>query len=62
MKKGKKYINNFEMIDRLKEYKLIDAIDILKNVMLSRMEREEKPRIDYMGLAIDIVNDLRERH
>ena len=38
------------------------AIEILKNVMLSRREREEKPRIDYIGLAIDIVNDLRERH
>ena len=40
----------------------LTAIDILKNVMLSRMEREGKTRIDYMGLAIDIVNDLRERH
>ena len=38
------------------------AIDILSNVMLSRREREGKPRIDYLGLAIDIVNDLRERH
>jgi len=38
------------------------TIEILKNVILSRREREEKPRIDYMGLAIDIVNDLRERH
>ena len=38
------------------------TIEILKNVMLSRREREEKPRIDYIGLAINIVNDLRERH
>ena len=38
------------------------TIEILKNVMLSRREREEKPRIDYIGLAIEIVNDLRERH
>ena len=43
------------------EWHLI-TIEILKNVMLSRREREEKPRIDYIGLAIDIVNDLRERH
>ena len=28
--------------------------------MLSRREREGKPRIDYIGLAIEIVNDLRE--
>ena len=47
-------------IDKL-DWHLI-AIEILKNVMLSRREREEKPRIDYMGLAIDIVNDLMERH
>ena len=47
-------------IDKL-DWHLI-TIEILKNVMLSRREREEKPRIDYMGLAIDIVNDLRERH
>ena len=36
------------------------AIEILNNVMLSRREREGKPRIDYIGLAIEIVNDLRE--
>ena len=30
--------------------------------MLSRMEREGKTRTDYIGLAINIVNDLRERH
>ena len=36
------------------------VIEILKNVMLSRREREGKPRIDYIGLAIEIVNDLRE--
>ena len=36
------------------------VIEILKNVMLSRKEREGKPRIDYIGLAIEIVNDLRE--
>ena len=36
------------------------GIEILKNVMLSRREREGKPRIDYIGLAIEIVNDLRE--
>ena len=36
------------------------GIEILKNVMLSRRERERKPRIDYIGLAIEIVNDLRE--
>lgn len=47
-------------IDKL-DWHLI-AIEILKNVMLSRREREEKSRIDYIGLAIDIVNDLRERH
>ena len=28
--------------------------------MLSRMEREGKTRTDYIGLAINIVNDLRE--
>ena len=36
------------------------GIEILKNVMLSRREREGKTRIDYIGLAIEIVNDLRE--
>ena len=30
--------------------------------MLYRMEREGKTRTDYIGLAINIVNDLRERH
>ena len=30
--------------------------------MLSRMEREGYTRTDYIGLAINIVNDLRERH
>ena len=34
------------------------AIEILNNVMLSRREREGKPRIDYIGLAIEIVNNL----
>ena len=38
------------------------AIDILSNIISSRREREEKSRVDYIGLAIDIVNDLRERH
>ena len=38
------------------------TIEILKNVMLFRREREGKPRVDFMGLAIDIVSDLRERH
>ena len=38
------------------------AIDILSNIISSRRQREEKPRIDYIGLAINIVNDLRERH
>ena len=46
-------------IDKL-DWHLI-AIEILKNVISSRRKREGKPRIDYMGLAIDIVNDLRER-
>ena len=36
------------------------VIEILKNVKLSRREREGKPRIDYIGLAIEIVNDLLE--
>jgi len=50
----------------LKEITKLDwhliAIEILSNVISSRREREVKPRIDYMGLAIDIVSDLRERH
>ncbi len=51
---------NLPEIDKLDWY--LTAIDILKNVMLSRMEREGKTRTDYIGLAINIVNDLRERH
>jgi hypothetical protein len=49
---------NLPEIDKLDWY--LTAIDILKNVMLSRMEREGKTRTDYIGLAINIVNDLRE--
>ena len=49
---------NLPEIDKLDWY--LTAIDILKNVMLSRMEREGKTRTDYNGLAINIVNDLRE--
>ena len=45
-------------IDKL-DWHLI-AIEILKNVISSRRKREGKPRIDYIGLAIEIVNDLRE--
>ena len=47
-------------IDKL-DWHLI-AIEILKNVMLSRWEREGKSRVDYIRLAIDIVNDLRGRY
>ena len=47
-------------IDKLNWHFIV--IDILSNVISSRREREVKPRIDYMGLAIDIVSDLRERH
>ena len=49
---------NLPEIDKLDWH--LTAIDILKNVMLSRMEREGKTRTDYIGLAINIVNDLRE--
>ena len=45
----------------LKEITKLDwhliAIEILSNVISSRREREVKPRIDYMGLAMDIVNE-----
>ena len=44
-------------IDDLLDWHLI-VIEILKYVMLSRREREGKPSIDYIGLAIEIVNDL----
>ena len=47
---------NLPEIDKLDWY--LTAINILKNVMLSRMEREGKTRTDYIGLAINIVNDL----
>ncbi len=47
-------------IDKLNWHFIV--IDILSNVISSRRQREGKPRTDYMGLAIDIVNDLRERH
>jgi len=44
-------------VDTVLDWHLI-VIEILKNVMLSRREREGKPSIDYIGLAIEIVNDL----